>query len=281
MKAAKQIIAEAIEQYNPVKVLLMFSGGHDSLTSTHYAAQYLRQIGVDFTVYHGDTTIGIRETQDFVKQVCEKYGWDLAIRSAPDGHKYEDIVRQKGFPGPSAHRYMYIRLKERALLKYITHEVKSSSRAKENVLLITGIRKSESRIRMGYIHETQKDGSRVWCNPIFWWSEKQCEDYRAENNLPRNPVKDKICISGECLCGAFAAKEERAEIRACFPETEKELLRLEEIARKNGHPWPWGHGPNEWFEDHPPGVIDMFTNEVNPGPGGMYMCVGCENKYHQ
>lgn len=277
-QSAKRIIDSALKEYNPVHVLLMFSGGHDSLTSTHFAGCYLREIGVDFTVYHGDTTIGIRETQDFVKKICDLYGLPLAIRRAPDGHTYVDIVKEKGFPGPSAHRYMYIRLKERALLRYVNHEVKSSPYARENVLLITGIRKDESRIRMGYIHTTQKDGSRVWCNPIFNWSAKQCEDYRAENKLPRNPVKDRICISGECLCGAFASKEERAEIKACFPETEKELQRLEAIARDNGHPWPWGHGPNEWFDDHPPGLIDMFTGEVNPGPGGMYMCVGCEKK---
>lgn len=271
-----EIISKAIEEYKPVHILLMFSGGHDSLTSTHFAANYLTSIGRDFTVYHGDTTIGIKETQDFVRQVCAAYGWPLAIRQPPPGHHYEDIVREKGFPGPSAHPYMYSRLKERALRAYVTHEVKSKPSARENVLLITGIRKSESRIRMGYIHETQKDGSRVWCNPLFWWSEKKCIEYREAHNLPRNPVKEKICISGECLCGAFAAKEERAEIRACFPETEKELARLERIANESGHPWAWGQGPNEWYSNHPPGMIDMFTGEVNPSP--MFMCVGCESR---
>lgn len=274
MKHADTIIQEAIDQYQPIHVLLLFSGGDDSLVSTHFAASYLRIKDIPFSVYHGDTTIGIKQTQQFVIETCSAYGWSLAIRRPPEGHTYEDIVKENGFPGPSAHPYMYSRLKERALRAYVTHEVKTSPKKRENVLLVTGARKQESRIRMGYSEPVTKDGSRIWCAPIFYWSKQTCMSYISGNRLKRNPVKKRLCISGECLCGAFASKEERAEIRAAYPETEKELLRLEQIARDNGHPWPWGQGPNEWAKNHPPGVIDMFTGKANP----MFMCVGCESR---
>jgi hypothetical protein len=119
---------------------------------------------------------------------------------------------------------------------------------------------------MGYINETSKENSKVWTNPIFYWSEKQCERHMLENNLPRNPVKDAICISGECLCGAFAGREEYAEIKSCFPKVAQKIEKLHKIAIENGHPWPWSSGPNEWYRQHPKGQMQMF------------MCVGCENK---
>ncbi|HMR81981.1 MAG TPA: phosphoadenosine phosphosulfate reductase family protein [Niabella sp.] len=263
-----QIITDAIEKYKPVKILLMFSGGHDSLCSTHYSAAFLQAIGQEFTVYHGNTGIGIRQTREYVYSVVNSFRWSFQEGYPRSGETYEDFVRQCGFPGPTRqmHQIMYNRLKERALRKYVTYSCKSTPHARENVLLITGIRKSESKIRMGYTHHTQKDGSRVWCNPIFHWSKRDCDVYMQRFQLPRNPVKDKICISGECLCGAFARKEEWAEIKASYPEAADEIERLHRIAIANGHPWPWASGPAMYYKHNPPGQMKMF------------MCVGCESK---
>lgn len=265
------IIAEAIDKYRPTSIVLLFSGGHDSMCSTHFAASYLQSIGRDFTVYHGNTGIGIRQTREYVHSVIEHFGWKYYEGYPKQGETYEDIVRRWGFPGPTlvSHQMMYIRLKERALKRFVTHQCKSAPHARENVLLISGIRKSESRIRMGYKDHTRKEYSRVWCNPIFYWSEQECSRYMLANVLPHNPVKDKICISGECLCGAFAGKEEWVEIKSEYPEAAAEIDRLHKIATDNGHPWPWASGPQEWQKHNPPGQLSMF------------MCVGCEDKRAQ
>lgn len=239
MKTPEQIISDAIETYKPIKIALLFSGGHDSLVSTHACSMILQKMNTDFVVYHGDTTIGIPETQQYVKEICKKYGWKLVIRKPPKRTDYYDeLIKRFGFPGPTkqSHQIMYRRLKERAINKFVTHECKSSPHTRETVILFTGIRKQESRIRMGYINETSKENSKVWSNPIFWWSKIQCEKYMVENNLPRNPVKDRICISGECLCGAFAGKEELAEIRAAYPDVAKKLDELHELAKKTAFP---------------------------------------------
>jgi 3'-phosphoadenosine 5'-phosphosulfate sulfotransferase (PAPS reductase)/FAD synthetase len=265
IKNSNEIIVEAIEKYNPVKILLLFSGGHDSLTSTHYAASFLKSIGKDFTVYHGNTGIGIKETREFVYSVVKKYGWNF-YEGHPPNKTYEELVKNGGFPGPSLHYLMYSYLKERALRKYVTHTCKSSPRSRENVLLITGIRKSESKIRMGYKEYTRKDNSRIWCSPIFFWDKEKCETYMKDNELPRNPVKDKICISGECLCGAFAGNEEWAEIKYSFPEAAKEIERLHKIAIEQGFPWGWASCPKDYYKNNPPKQTNMF------------MCVGCEEK---
>lgn len=269
MRAPKEIIEEAIKNYDPIKVVLMFSGGHDSMVNSHVSATILKEMGVDFVVYHGDTTIGIPETQDYVKRVCEQFNWPLVIRKPPNRKDwYDELVKRFGFPGPTrqSHQLIYRRLKERALNRYVTHECKTTTYARENVLLITGIRKQESKIRMGYVRENNKENSKIWSNPIFWWSKGDCENYMTEHHLPRNEVKDKICISGECLCGAFAGREEYSEIKAAYPDVAKRIDELHEMAKENGHPWPWSMGPTEWYKNHPKGQLDMF------------MCVGCDEK---
>lgn len=269
MKNPQEILYDAFEKYSPIKIALLFSGGHDSLVSTHVCSKILRLLDIPFIIYHGDTTIGIPETQQYVINVCDRYNWDLIIRKPPDPEKWYDcLVAKYGFPGPTkkSHQIMYRMLKERALNKFVTHECKSSPQAIENVLLVTGIRKSESLIRMGYTEEITKDKSKIWCSPIFWWSEQKCEDYMKKHSLPRNPVKDAICISGECLCGTFAGNEELSQIRAVYPDVAKRIDDLHETAKENGFPWGWSTGPTEWYKNHPPGQMDMF------------MCVGCEEK---
>lgn len=268
IQASREIIDQAITQYKPVQIALMFSGGHDSLTSTHMAATYLKELGRDFIVYHGNTGIGIPETREFVYQTVKKYGWKFYEGHAKE-NTYKDQVTKYGFPGPTktAHQIMYRLLKERPIRKFVTHHCKSTTHARENVLLITGIRQSESRIRMGYKDLISKDNSRVWVNPNFSWSEEDVEKYINENELDRNPVKETICISGECLCGAFAGKEELAEIKEHYPNTYEEIEQLHQLAIANGHQWGWASGPTEWRKDQ------KKSKQMK-----MFICVGCEDK---
>lgn len=269
MKTPKQIIEDALTVYRPIHIMIMVSGGHDSITNAHVCSSILNKLEIPFTIYHGDTTIGIPETQEYVKRICDLYNWDMVICKPPDPNDhYDAIVEKYGFPGPtkSSHQYMYRRLKERALRWYVTHRVKNKPVARENVLLLSGVRKDESAIRMGYEVEHTKDNSRCWANPIFHWSEEDCSRYMQLNEIPRNPVKEKICISGECLCGAFARNEEWMEIKACYPEVAARIEELQQKAAANGKPWHWASGPNEWKKQ-------QKENKK------MFMCVGCEKKY--
>jgi 3'-phosphoadenosine 5'-phosphosulfate sulfotransferase (PAPS reductase)/FAD synthetase len=228
-----------------------------------YSFITLNDVNIPFSVYHGDTGIGVAETQQFVKEVCEQYNWDLSIGSA--GNSFEEYVKKYGYPGPAQHYIMYRNLKDKPMRHYVTHHLKSSPNAMENVLIITGIRSEESRIRMGYNESVRKEGSRIWTSPIMDWSKKEIDGYMKAHALPRNPVKDKICISGECLCGAFASMEERAEIKTAYPIDFQKISKLEKYSK-----WPWGYGgKTKWQKHNPP------TQYKIPF---MPMCVGCENK---
>lgn len=266
---AREIIKEAIDRYNPIAYVALYSGGHDSAVSSHVSLTILKEMGIRAKVYHGDTTIGIKETQEHVIKTSTLLDWDLEIRKPPKWQdRYLNIVREYGFPGAtkSSHQFMYRRLKERAIKSFVTNELKSKPKARENVLLLSGVRKSESVIRMGYTDPVQKDDSRIWCNPIFYWTEEDCSEYMELVKLPPNPVKLLLCISGECLCGSFARKEEYSEIKEAYPDAAAQIDFIYEVAKAHGHPWPWGMGPNDWNKAHPPGQTDMF------------MCVGCEEK---
>src|SRR4249920_2790823 len=93
----------AILEHRPSHVFALFSGGHDSLCSTHLASQW-----PEFTAaVHVNTGIGIQETRTFVRDTCREHGWPL-LEYHPDAKTYEDLVREKGMPrGPKSHNTMY------------------------------------------------------------------------------------------------------------------------------------------------------------------------------
>lgn len=224
------LIDEATRDYRPVAVFGLFSGGHDSLTSTAIAADHPA-----FTAaVHINTGIGIEETREFVRETCKEQGWPLI--ELHSGHRYEDLVLQRGgFPsGPKSHSSMYWYLKQRPLDALLR---KTKQKRGDNVALVTGIRVQESVRRMGAgisVPIRRDDHCRVWVNPILDWSAMDCGRYMAEHGLRRNPVVDLLHRSGECLCGALAREDEIHEIDAWFPVAGQRIHALEAQARACG-----------------------------------------------
>jgi len=226
----------AAHLFQPVAMFGLFSGGHDSLCSTHRASSH----PLFTAAAHIDTGIGIPETRRFVRDTCNLNGWDLKYYKAVDqGQRYEDIVKKYGFPGPGRHGTMYIRLKERALRALIReHKTKRS----DKIILVSGCRSNESERRMGHVEPIQREGAIVWVNINHNWTSSDNDKYMSEQGLPRNPVKDKLCMSGECLCGAYAKKNELAEIKFHYPEVAERIERIQadEIAKGR---WNWEGRP--------------------------------------
>ena len=234
VEVGERILAEAVERYRPVAVFALFSGGHDSLCAAHLASRTPRFDGC----VHIDTGIGVPATRGFVRDTCRAFGWPLRDYRPPV--PYEDIVLRYGFPGPGRHTLMYNRLKERCLRQLIRE---CKTRRADKVLLVTGIRRYESRRRMGYVEPIQSDGGRVWAAPLLHWTHDHKHDYLAAHRLPRNPVVERLCMSGECLCGAFARPGELDEIAFWYPEVAARIRALEDRARAAGLPCRWGHAP--------------------------------------
>ncbi len=231
---ASAILDDVIERNNPSHVFALFSGGHDSLCSVHLASKHPRFSGA----VHVNTEIGIERTREFVRETCCSYGWPLIELRPPrppfqdkQGRPwgefgqtaYEALVLRWGFPGPKGHTLMYNRLKERCIARLI----REHRQKKQRIVLVTGVRRQESRRRMGHIVSEQREGRRVWCAPLVDWNEDDKRAYRLANQLPTNKVAKRLCMSGECLCGAFARPEELAEVEKVCPATATYIRSLE------------------------------------------------------
>jgi 3'-phosphoadenosine 5'-phosphosulfate sulfotransferase (PAPS reductase)/FAD synthetase len=207
-------------------IYAMFSGGHDSLTSTAIAAKHPLFRGV----VHINTGIGIEETRTFVRETCERQGWPLIEAAAPEGRYEEMVLTRGGFPyGTASHNSMLFYLKQQPLNRWF----KTTT---GKVGLVTGIRKQESVRRMGagISVPVRPDGRKVWLSPILDWTKIDCNRFMESEGLPRNPVVDLLHRSGECLCGALARPEEIHEIARWFPDAAKRINDLEHACEERG-----------------------------------------------
>lgn len=266
---ATAVIDSAVATHNASRVFAMFSGGHDSLTATHIAAQHPKFVAA----VHINTGIGIEQTRQFVRDTCEENGWPLLeYRATDQGQDYDEIVREHGFPGSNeiGHRAMYSRLKERPL-RQLFRDYRGHPR--ERLVLVSGCRQQESTRRMGNVSAIQQDGRKVWAAPIWTWSKSDCNDYIAAQGLKRNEVVDLLHMSGECLCGAFATPDELDEIALWFPEEADRIRLLEAEVMAAGFPWRWCESPPQWWREQKRG--QAFFWDMAPSCD-MTMCQDCE-----
>lgn len=235
---------------------VLYSGGNDSTVLAH-----LMRDRVDYAV-HANTTIGIEDTRKFVRDTCKEWGLDLLERTAPVS--YRELVLERGFPGPGMHFKMYQRLKERCL-DQVRRELVTDSR-RQRVLFIAGRRRAESQRRQS-IPLYESDGSAIWASPLAMWTKLDLATYRdMMRDVPLNEVSQKLHMSGECLCGAFAHPDELEEIRFWFPDVAAEIEALEAEVEAAGHGEPfcrWGHGQGKPPEETGKLCTSCTFNQLN------------------
>lgn len=300
-----RICREAIERYKPVAIVAAYSGGDDSVVSTHFAMEHL---DCDVVV-NADTAIGLAPARDHIARTCGRLGWPLSVyRADPEGcpkwrkqkgrprrpfvpaidlyagewregaTPYEEYALNWGFPGRGKpqHRRMYQRLKERPFREMLRHYGTSSSPKRDKVLVVSGIRSDESANRAGY-KRSYAEGyfGDVWVNPFYWRTAADFAAYRDEFGLPRNPVKPLCGISGECCCNTFANENNTID---AFRRVDPDFAAyVEDLERRVKEVFPWGYGesPPSWWLDARRGqafLFDVDDEQERFQP----MCVGCE-----
>lgn len=234
-----ELLDQAIQEHNPSHVFALFSGGHDSVCSTHIASQHPAFSGV----IHCNTGIGIEATRVYVRETCKDYGWPLYEYHAREVNGrpiYEDMCLRLGMPGGlDAHNSQYHVLKKESIDRAVS-EWKMDGRP---IALVTGIRIQESsrRKRNKKVAVPMRlEGKKLWICPVLDWSAFDVNQYMAVNEIARNPVVDTLHRSGECLCGALAHHMELPEIEYWYPEVGQRIRALEKACFDRGLPWRWG-----------------------------------------
>lgn len=244
------LMDQVIAEHKPSHVFGMFSGGHDSYCACHVASQHPRFSGC----VNIDTQIGVEETRQFVRERCEHHGWPLKVYAPPmpkfalDNPErygrcktaYEACVVRWGFPGPAGHTLIYNRLKERCIRAVVRDH---KQHRKDRILLITGVRLSESARRSRTGQASGREGCRVWCATILSWGDYDKAEYMTAAQMGRNDVVDTLCMSGECLCGAFAKPGEFADVKKFYPSTAAQIEHTQDLAREAGVHCVWGTRP--------------------------------------
>jgi len=117
--------------------------------------------------------------------------------------------------------------------------------------------------RMGNVEPIQRKGGQLWIAPILHWTDDDKALYMERYQLVRNQVVIDICMSCECLCGAFAKEGELTALRYHYPETAKMIEDLQVEASDAGVHAAWG--------TRPPG------KRKKPTMGGM-LCSDCNQR---
>lgn len=237
--SSKDIVERAIKEYKPYAVVMMVSGGHDSV-----AAYYVcKMLGIEIShIMHGVTGTGVKETTEFCRQLAPSH---ITYLEANAGNSYENYVLRKGFYGigSKAHLYAYHTLKSEHFKKTLSKHIRQRKRGR-TILLLNGARHQKSQNRKRFRNSPiRADGSNVWVNVINNWSITERNGFLSDYKT--NKVADILCRSGECLCGTLQSQETRTEVSYWFPEWGKWLNELEKKVKEK-HGWGWGEDMPCW-----------------------------------
>jgi len=248
----KEILDQAINDWNVDSFYVGYSGGKDSGIALDYTAKYFPNHfkGVIFA----DTGIGTQATIDFVKKYCKERKYSLNIvkpenvirKKTSIPFSYKNLVMRYGFPSHSGHTMVMQQLKLFPIRQFIHQRIKAG----EKPCIITGIRKKESARRSrNYYTPIDKDGKMVYVKPLFYKTNEWVYRYFVENDVKRSPVYETLHLSGDCLCGCFAKKGEAKLLQIFHPEVYDKILKLEnEFKKIKDHPYKafatWGNSKN-------------------------------------
>lgn len=278
LQQAFDILDRARATYKPIAVVGMYSSGDDSGATMIALEAWARARNVPFQVAHINTGIGIEASRVHARAVAAARGWTFSEWRTDPAHYIRMVTGRErhrsipgGFPGGALHSLYYRELKDRRVADLMRH-IKRGAARRDRVMLISGIRKQESRRRMGYANEINKQRAQVWTNPLLHASRDDCLDLMELGNLPRNPASRTIHMSGECLCGSMNSPGELAEIRFWFPETAAYIDEITVQVIAAGYPWAW---------DAPNALRDAVRAGQAPLFDFMPLCVGCEARRQQ
>ncbi len=210
-----------------------FSGGRDSAATCYIAFQVAQRRGWNFRLVHINTTVGIKQTREYVKQYAQWLGAELIVLRPKK--TFKEYAAQRGmWPSlwPVQYRWCYFDLKLDPTVEYLEENYGA------NDLVVLGVKGPDSKFRLGeytsafFVRSYSKRLKvKAWA-PLWNATDEIVERLIRRYNIPRNPVW-RYGFSGECLCLAGTPIYRVALILRYFPEETKELLEVDDIIQKN------------------------------------------------
>lgn len=265
----QRILDNAIDQWQPVALVSLFSGGYDSMITTHILHR-LDTHGLPVQVWAIDTNLAADGWHEYVNSVASRFGWNLQIYDNKKGfNQFVTLIKFYGCPRTrKMHTYVFQKLKERgfdAILKM------NKTKRSDKVLFVSGMRRAESEYRKD-ADEVQRIGksNKIFAAPIVHWENEECDWYRVEYGLPDNPFYSTVKGSGDCQCnwGNFITYR---MLEKHSPELAVgNVAKIDEISRKlHGYGWDGQiEGQAEMFEDF----------EDNSQLTSPFLCAGCSRR---
>jgi phosphoadenosine phosphosulfate reductase len=232
---------EFIKEYGIRSLVCCFSGGKDSLVATHYVLSEI--VGFEPTpkvhVVFVDTTVMVPIATEYVKEVCDRYGWPLKIlKPEPD---FWTLAEKWGCP-TMKRRWCCYALKLKPIFEF-TRKL-PAQRA-----MIIGLRRDESkrRSKLRQIVYRKKTEDGMWVGawsyaPIIDWTEKDVLRYIRDHDLPM-PPHYRLGIKETCMCGAFSHVKEMMIVRALWPEFYQKFVELEGRFKQGGTAFYFNNRP--------------------------------------
>lgn len=228
---------EFVKEYAIHSAACCFSGGKDSLVTTHLIMNQLADLyEVQKFVVYADTGCMLPITEPFVIDVCKTYGWPLTIVR---GYFFEK-AEKNGMPRMK-HRWCCHECKINPMQDFI--KTLKPQRAE-----VIGLRRDESRARakLPQILYKRKVPSWGYC-PIISWTEKNVLSYIKKNSLPM-PPHYRLGLKETCMCGVFSNPKQMLILKANYPEMFQKFVDLESRFRKKGAAFYFHYKP-VWAKD--------------------------------
>ena len=248
------------------KRFALFSGGYDSLVSTHRAMEN----GDADAVIHLDTSTGLPANEQFVRDVCEEFGWELYI--LPPTLTLKEFALRYGFPKAGSHSWAFRYFKAHALGRFTT---KLGHRPE----FITGVYRHESDRRFRHVESRIQERDRWNYRSDVWnWRPHQFEDYRQDHGLPENQVAEDLGRSGDCFCWAYESRDSGIiELRSNGYDDHAEfLLDIEsevqdEIGTAEDYCWIGSQGMSS-------AELRSKKAKADPEQTDLFGCGGCDGR---
>lgn len=253
----------------PNSLLLAFSGGNDSRTLAHVMKPIFADSSYDLELAAIDTGLSMDGWKESIESFASWIGLPVSFWKGEGRDYYRGFVQKHGWPGPAVHSEIQNRLKGRAyrammMDRRVDTEVKSKEMGVA-VVILSGVRKQESRKRQLLKSPYNYREGVQFANPLFYWSNAQVYDYMAEHDIPLAPG-----IQWDCKCGSTVkdASAEWIDMLRNAPELVGFLQSLEVPFS-----WEWGRfdkaahfinsqieAGQQWLDD---GSIEAFPTCVS------------------